>query len=112
MQDLRDAEVEQFRYTVRRYQDISRLDVAMDDELAVRVVHRVAHDAEQSQALGRGELVRIAIIVNGFSALDQFHHEVRQAVFGRAAIEQPSDVRMVQSRENLPFVAEAAQDEI
>ena len=95
MQNLRDAEVEQFRRTIGRNQNIARLDVAMDHELAVRVLHRSAHETEQLQALGRGKLACIAIIVDGLSAFDQLHHEVGQPVFGRAAVEQPSDVRMV-----------------
>ena len=42
-QQLGDPEVEQLRIAVGRDQDVRRLEVAMDDQVLVRVLHRVAH---------------------------------------------------------------------
>ena len=53
--------------------EITRLDIAMDHALTVRVVYGSANDTEQRQALGRGKLVRIAIGVDRLAA-DQLHH--------------------------------------
>ena len=50
---LGDAEVEQLHRPVGRHQDVRRLEIAVDDAVAVRVLHRLAHRAEQPQPLGR-----------------------------------------------------------
>ncbi len=43
-------------------------------------------------------------------AVDVFHHEVGQAIVGRAAVEQSRDVRVLQAREDFALRAETAQD--
>src|ERR1700676_5511603 len=53
--------------------------------------------------------MRLAILVQR-AALDVLHHEVRAAVLGRAAIEQPRDVGMREAGQDLPLVAEVPQD--
>ena len=53
LQQLGDAEVEQLRHAVRGHEDVARLDVAMDDEVLVRILHRAAHPQEQ-RAAARG----------------------------------------------------------
>ncbi len=40
---------------------------------------------------------------------DVLHDEIRQAVLGRVAVQQARDVRVIEAREDLPLVAEAAQ---
>lgn len=45
-------------------------------------------------------------------ALDVFHDEIGQATFGRAAVEQTRDMRMIEARQNLPFLAKTLQDGI
>ena len=81
----------------------------MDDEVLVRVGHGCADFAEQIEPLLVCELMAVAIGRKRL-ALDVFHDEVGQAVVGRAAIDQPRDVRMIELRQNLALVAEAAQD--
>ncbi len=44
--------------------------------------------------------------------LDILHHEEGQSVFGRAAVKQAGDVRVVEGCEYLAFFAEATEDEI
>ena len=47
LEHLRDAEVQQFRDAVAGHEDVRRLDVAVHDQMLVRVVHRQAHTPEQ-----------------------------------------------------------------
>ena len=54
--------------------------------MAVRINHRCANLAEKFQSFTKGETLRIAILVDR-NAFDIFHHEIRQPVFGRAAVE-------------------------
>src|SRR5579872_2602288 len=70
-----------------------------------------AHALEKLEPLDDTELAGLAIVVNRL-ALDVLHHEVRQAVLGGAAIEQPRNVGMVQAGQYLPLVAEALDDEL
>ena len=45
-------------------------------------------------------------------ALDELHHEVRLAVGGRAAVQQPRDVRMIQRGQRLALGLEPAHDAV
>ena len=58
----------------------------MNDKILIGVVDRDAHALKQLQPRGHIERARIAVLVDGV-ALDVIHHQVRQAVLGRAAIE-------------------------
>src|SRR5208283_748329 len=40
------------------------------------------------------------------------HHEVGKTVFGRATVNEPGDVGMLQASQNLPLVFEALEDEL
>src|SRR6266852_6463008 len=66
---------------------------------------------EEFQPLGNGKLVGVTIFVN-WQAFNQLHHKVRHTIFRRAAIEQPSDVWMIETGEYLPLVLETIDDEI
>ena len=79
----------------------------MDDQVLVRAVHRRAHDLEQPQPLLDAERARIAIDVDRL-AVDILHDDVRRAVGGRAAVEQPRDVRMIERRQDLAFELQPA----
>ncbi len=45
-------------------------------------------------------------------AFDQFHYEIGQIVFGRAAVEKASDKSVIQGGENLPFLTKPAKNKI
>ena len=79
----------------------------MDDQIPVRVGHRAAHDQEHAQPIGERQLVPVAVAVDGL-ALDELHHDVGRAVVGRAAVEEPRDVRMLEAGEDLPLPPEVA----
>ena len=53
----------------------------------------------------------VAILIDGL-AFDVFHDEVGQTSFGRAAIEQASNVWMSEAGENLTFIPKAGENEI
>ena len=50
---------------VQRHQDIGRLDVAVDDPLLMRVLHRVADRNEQLQPLLGGQVVVVTVLRDG-----------------------------------------------
>jgi hypothetical protein len=83
----------------------------VDDELLVRVVDCVADHREEAQALRDGQLPLVAEAVDG-QPLDVLHDEVGQAVVGGAPVQEARDVRVVERGENLPLVAETAEDEV
>jgi len=86
VEQLRDAEVEQLGNAFRSDEHVRGLDVAMDHLFLVRVVDGVADRPKQFETIGDVELVRGSITVERLS-FDELHHEVRQAVVCRAAVE-------------------------
>ena len=103
---LGDAEVEQLDPAIAIDQQVGRLEVAMHDQVAMRVTHRIQHLQEQHRALAQAEGVRIAPAVDRH-AVDPFHHEVRLAVLADATVQQDRDVGMLQPRQDLAFAQEA-----
>ena len=87
------------------------LDVTMNDKMPVRVGNRGADFAKQFQPFDNGERVRVAVLVDRKS-FDVFHDEIGKAVPRRPAVEQPRNVRVIEAGQNLPLVAEMAQDRI
>ena len=85
------------------------LQVAMHDEVAVRRRDRVAAVLQELEARLDGETPRPAVLRDRL-ALDELHHEVRPPVLGRAAVEEPRDVRVLEAREDAPLAGEARED--
>ncbi len=83
----------------------------MDDALLVRVLHRIADRRKQREALGRGELVFVAVARDRHAA-HQLHHEIRPPARGDAGIEDPRDMRVLHERERLPLGLEARDDRL
>ena len=81
----------------------------MNDEIAVRVLNRCAHAAEQLQATLDRQVSLLAISVDRY-AIDVLHCEPRQTIFSDSAVEESGDVRVVERGENLPLVHEAANE--
>ena len=67
-------------------QDVGGLEVAVDDPLLVRVLHRRADLAEQGEPGVQVEAMGVAILGDR-DPLDQLHDEERAAVVGRAGVE-------------------------
>ncbi len=103
---LADAEIDQFYLAVMRDHDVRRLDVAMQDQVAVRVADRRANLQQQAHDLARSQRVLLAVRTN-VTAFDQLGDQIRRAIPGNAAIEQHRDVGMVHASEQLLLALEA-----
>jgi hypothetical protein len=107
--DLGDPEIQQFGHALRGHQDIARLQIAVNDQPLVCVLDRRAHLQEQPHPLIDIEVLAIAVRVDRLAG-DELHDEVRQPRLGRAAVQQPRDIRMIEAREDLALVAESLHD--
>ena len=105
-EQLGDTEIEQLQIASRRYEDVRRLQIAMDDEPAMGVLHGLAHPAEQLHPCVNREAPPVAVRRDRLT-VHEFHREVRPAVGVEAAVEEPCDGRVIELGENLPLAAEA-----
>ena len=85
--------------------------IAMNDLAIVRVLHGVEHGEAQPHAVRDVQAAVVGIAIDR-RAVDVLHHEVRQSLGRGAAVEEARDMRMVQGREHLPLVTEAADDQV
>lgn len=106
IQKFRDAKVEQLRDAVLRDQNVGGLQVAMNDEMLMRVVNRGADLLNECQTRRRGELIAIAVVIDP-QPFDILHGDERSSVGRVTAIEQARDVGMIEPRQDLPFGAKA-----
>ncbi len=81
IQQLGDPEIEELDRALVRHQDIRRLQVAMYDEILVRVLNRRTDVAEEVEPGPDVEATDVAVPVQGFS-LHVLHREVRPPVIG------------------------------
>src|SRR4030095_4538784 len=86
--------------------DIRRLQITVNDALLVRVLYRVADCDEELEALGRREILLVAIL-RDLDPADQFHHEIRTTSRRRASVEYARDVGMIHHRQRLALLLEA-----
>ncbi len=106
LQQLGDAEVQQFGLAPVRHEDVPGLEVAVHHQVLVRALHRGADLQEQAHAIAQAERMRVAPAIDRF-AVDQFHREVRRPGIVHAAVEQRGDVRVLQAGQDLAFAQEA-----
>ena len=100
-QQLGDTEIEQFDPASFADQDIARLEIAMDNEVAVSVMDRVTDGEKGAQAILQQ---RLGHRVQQGASLDVFHGEPRsQAIVSKATVDQPSDAVMAKAGEDLAF---------
>src|ERR1035441_1769822 len=81
----------------------------MDDQVAMRVFHRVAHLEKQAQTLLNPQLSRIAIAIQGFT-FHIFHHQVWIPRGRNAAVEELGDMGMAERRQHAPLVLKLAEE--
>src|SRR5690606_9689952 len=86
-------------------EDVRRLDVAVNDELRVRILNCSTHLLKQHEALTYAELAVLDVVVDAL-ALDILHDQERAPVLGRAAVDQSGDVRMIETGQDLAFAAQ------
>src|SRR5262245_27846851 len=100
---LGDAEIQQGNTALGRHENVRRLEVAVNDEMAVGVLHGSTDTTEEIQPLIDRKLALGTVAIDR-DAVDVLHGEPRQTIGRRAAIEQLRDAWMIERRENLPFV--------
>jgi hypothetical protein len=93
-------------FAMPRHQDVARFQIAMNDQILVRVVHGRAYIHEEPQPRRDVEPVSVAVLRDG-QAIHVLHDDVRVPILGDAAVQQPRDVRMHEGRQNLPLGDEA-----
>ena len=93
---LGHAEVEQLRRSASGDQDVGRLEIAVEDSLAVRILERAGNLHRQAQRLVRGQ-----------GAADRMALYVLQHRIVGADIVHLTDVRMVERGDRARFLVEA-----
>jgi hypothetical protein len=104
-EQLGDAEVEQLHLPLGGHEDVARLEIAVEDEVAVGVRDRVEHVENEADAGADVEPALVAPAVDRH-AVDMLEDEIRLAAFGDAGVEEARDVRMRESRERLALARE------
>ncbi len=110
VQKLREAEVQELGDAAFRDEDVSRLEVAVHDEVLMSKLDGGADVEEEPKA----RFAREATAVRPFDqvlSLDVLHREPRESVPGRSAVVQARDVRVLERREDSLLGAEARDDE-
>ncbi len=83
---LGNAKIEQSGNAFGGNEDVSGLDVAVNDKVLVGIVDGGTDALKELEAAMNAEFVGIAIVVDGL-ALNILHHEIGKSLFGGAAIE-------------------------
>src|SRR6185295_19452787 len=97
-----DPEIQQLGMAFGRDQNIAGLQIAMDYQVSMGILHSRADVAEKLESLGDGALVAFAIAVDA-NSFHVFDHKVRKSVRRGSAVDQSRDVGMAQAREYLAF---------
>src|SRR4029077_4899613 len=90
-------------------QNVTGLDVAMKNQIPMRKFHRVADLQKELQSLTRRQLLRDCKSSHR-CADNVVHDEVGQTIVGRACIEQPRDIWVIELGQDLAFRSKAVQD--
>src|SRR5699024_782877 len=92
------TEVEQARITRGRDQNVGRLDIAMNDHVAVSVIDRFGHPDETLQ-----DVIAVTLssgpVVNAF-AVDKLGGEKGPSLAGHSAVEQSGNAGMIEARKD------------
>src|SRR5205814_9816419 len=81
----------------------------MDDQMLVGVMHRRADLAEELEPGRGGKVAAIAIFVDP-KTLDILHNEKRNTVLGNSTAVEVGDVWIIQTCEDMLFVAKSRHD--
>ena len=110
LERLRDPEVEQLGPACSRHQDVRRLEITVHHRVLVRVLHRLAHLAEQLDSRADREVLHGAEPRHRL-AVDVLHREPWRAVGQRVGIEQSRDRRVLEPRSGRGAPARATHRE-
>ena len=104
-QELGDPEVQQLHLAGARHQHVGRFDVAVHDEVCVRVRHR----GEELQEKGKPGLRREALFVAEMiqpGAVDVLQHQVGMSRVGNAGVDEAPDIGMGEAAQRAALTAE------
>ena len=101
-----DAEVEQLDLGLRIDQQVRGFDVAVHDELRVRMRDRPRRLHEQAQPRGHAEPALLAVTVDALP-VDRLECQVGLAIGGDTGVVQACDVRVVECGEDLALARDA-----
>src|SRR5579862_3015728 len=82
----------------------------MNHQALMRILHGGAHPAKKLQATGDRKPMDVTVPVDR-DAFHQLHYQIRDALLGRSSVQQAGDVRVVESRQDLAFMAKTLQQE-
>ena len=105
IQQLGNAEVEQLDMAVDRDQHVGGLEVAVHDEVGVRVRDRLQDVEKETEACLDPQRVVIAIAVDALT-VDVFEDEIGLACWRHAGIDEVRDVRVGEPGEDVAFAPE------
>ena len=106
LEQLRDAEVEQLHLSVAVDEDVRRLEIAMDDQVGVRVGHSRQHVEKHTYPRLDAECPGVTPAIDAI-AFHVFQHEIGLASRRHAGIDQMCDVGVLQPRQNRAFAPES-----
>ena len=102
----RDAEVADLHLLILGEEDVSGLDVSMDDPFAMRVVERTrALEDDPDRVLERQETIRPTVVVQGVAARHVLHDDVAD-VFLDPRVVNRDDVGVAKHPRDLRFIEE------
>ena len=106
LQQPRDPEIQQLHLAAGGDHDVGRLEVAMHDEVGVRVRHRCQHVEEELEAGVETHPPTVAVRIDGL-AVHELEHQVRLANRRDAGVAQLRDLRVREPGEDAPLAGEA-----
>lgn len=108
-EQLGHAEVEQPHLAGRGDEDVARLEVAVHDEPAVRVRHRLGHLQDEAQPRVDRQAALAAMHVDRH-AVDELHRQPGPALGGDAGVVQPRDARVLERGEDVALARHALRE--
>src|SRR6185437_5745829 len=109
MEELRDPEIEQADAPLVGHENIRWLEVAMDDQVRMRVLHRSKHLPKEQQPLAQSQPPGVAVRPQ-WRAGDVLECKIGLAILGEAGVVKPCDVGMIQLGENRPLAGQAVRE--
>lgn len=88
-----DAEVEELHLSLGVDEHVGRLDIAVHDQIGVRVNDRIRHLQEEDEAFVDGEAVVVGVAIDR-DAVHVLQHQIGLPGLGNPGVEQAGDVRM------------------
>ena len=102
---LGDAEVEKPGLPLTIDQNVLRLQIAMHDQVGVRIAHRVQDLQEDPETLRDPQLSCLAVLIDALP-VDVLEHDVRLSERRQAGVDQSRYVRVAQPRQDARLATE------